>query len=180
MENPSQDQVTVHSEKRIEFSILESDPNTDSEMSGSDFEETTRRSKGRHIRFVPEKLTEHTISTIETQQPARAIRKPKSRTAKAVENPARARSSTPKSERAPERASKRKRGLEPSNQGLPMDTAPASKRARKYTVPCKAPNAAALAPEEQEAMAVDKMDAVVGNVVKTEEEERKGDFTMGN
>ena len=84
MENSSQDQITMHSEKTIEFSMLESDPDSDSQMSGSDFEETTRRSQGRHIRFVPEQLTEeHTITTIETQQPARAVRMPKSRTAKA-------------------------------------------------------------------------------------------------
>lgn len=176
MEHFNQDQITMRSEKRVDFSILESDPDTDSSMSGSDFEETSGRSRGRQFKFVPEQLTEeHIITTIETR-PARAIRIPKSRIAKAVQsrhaatdasvtpsgaqigNPAprpRARASTPK----PERASKRKRGLEPSNQGLPMDTASTPKRARKYTVPCKAPNAAGV-----------EMDAGMGSTVVQKEE----------
>ena len=175
MENSNQDQITMRSEKQVDFSILESDPDTDSEMSGSDFEETSGRSRGRHSKFVPKQLAEeHTITTIETQ-PARAIRMPKSRIAKAAQSrlaatdasvvssgaqigkPAprpRARASTPK----PERASKRKRGLEPSNSGLPMDTASTPKRARKYTMPCKAPNAAGM-----------EMDTGVDTVVKKEE-----------
>lgn len=176
MDHSNQDAIIMHSEKHVEFTMRESDTDTDSEMSGSDFGETMNRSQGRHIKFAQQQpREEYVIPTTETQPP-RAIRMPKSWTAKAVKSrhstptPARdasitspeaqagnsgrrprARSSTPK----PERVSKRKRGLEPSNSGLPMHTASTPKRARKYKVPCKAPDPAA---------------PVVGTVIKKEEQ----------
>lgn len=67
-------------------------------------------------------------------------------------------------------ASKRKRGLEPSNRGLLMHrtTASTPKRARKDNVPCKAPNPNVPAPSPVD---VAEMDEIVGTSFKIENDE---------
>lgn len=161
MQDSFQDDIIARSEKRVTFSIMpESDPDTDSPMSGSDYDyEDMRSPQDTQPEIIPEQLEQEvTIPSVEVQI-SRPILVPKSRKANATPpgeaTPAtdiealgaeasrstatrrtRSRSAAPKPERKPKRVSKRKRGLEPSNDGLPRDPAP-TKRARKYSTPSK-------------------------------------------